>query len=235
MTSKITKWVVLFSIMVLPISVYLIFVYNARENFFVTLDYLVQNPESNEEPYVIPDFSFTNQENQTFNSDSLRGKIYVATFFFATCPSICPAMNFHLKEIHDRFKGYPDFQLVSFTVDPEKDSVAALATYGKKLGADPQRWKFLTGEKAALYQTASDFFISAMEDEMAEGGYLHSESAILVDWEGRLRSRRDDNGNLVGSYDVLNPTALKELKEDIRVLIAEYEKEKAKREKNANK
>jgi len=221
--------------MVLPISVYLIFVYNARENFFVTLDYLVQNPESNEALYQIPDFSFTNQQGVVFNSDSLKGKIYVATFFFATCPSICPAMNFHLKEIHDRFLGYPDLQLVSFTVDPEKDSVAALAAYAQKLGANPERWKFLTGPKEALYKTASDFFISAMEDEMAEGGFLHSESAILVDWEGRLRSRRDDNGNLVGSYDVLNPTTLKELKEDIRVLIAEYEKEKSKKDKNARR
>lgn len=221
--------------MVLPISIYLIFVYNARENFFVTLDYLVQNPESNEKPYEIPAFEFTNQEGNIYNTDSLKGKIYVATFFFATCPSICPAMNFHLKEIQDRFAGYPDMQLVSFTVDPEKDTVEALAAYGQKLGADPRRWKFLTGSKEALYKTAGDFFISAMEDELAEGGYLHSESTILVDWEGRLRSRRDDNGNLVGSYDVLNPTALKELKEDIRVLIAEYEKEKSKKDKNARR
>jgi protein SCO1 len=235
MTNKSIKWVVLFAIMVLPIVIYLTFVYNARENFFVTLDYLMV-PDSaeaeSEVPYAIPPFNFTNQDGEMISDELLRGKIYVATFFFSTCPSICPAMNFHLKELQDRFLGYPDINLVSFTVDPDRDTPEVLKAYSKKIGAEADRWHFLTGEKEALYQTAAGFFISAMEDADADGGYLHSESAIIVDWEGKLRSRRDDLGNLVGAYDVLNPTALKELKEDLRVLIAEYEKFKSKKDKD---
>jgi protein SCO1/2 len=234
MTKKINiKWVVLFAIMVLPIFVYLTFVYSARENFFVTLDYLEM--EGTEEPYSIPDFQFTNQDGQLISNKDLKGQIYVATFFFSTCPSICPAMNFHLKELQDRFKGYPDFKLISFTVDPERDTPEVLRAYATKLGADTDGWHFLTGDREDLYKTAGDFFISAMEDATADGGYLHSESAIIVDWDGKLRSRRDDLGNLVGSYDVLSPTALKELKEDLRVLIAEYEKFKSRKDKDESR
>ena len=233
MSNSVKKWLFLFTVMVLPTAAYLFFVYSSKENFFVTLEYLVQDDAPEGQPYVIPDFAFTNQDGEKISSDNLREKIYVATFFFSTCPSICPAMNFHLKELQDRFAGYPDFQLVSFTVDPERDTEEVLKAYAKRLGADTDKWDFLTGDRDALYNTASDFFLSAMEDATADGGFLHSESAIIVDWEGRIRSRVDDNGNFVGSYDVLDAVALKDLKEDLRVLIAEFEKEKSIRIKRA--
>jgi protein SCO1/2 len=140
-------------------------------------------------------------------------------------------MNFHLKEVQDRFKGFDDFKLLSITVDPSRDSVEALAKYARDLGANADSWYFVTGEKEAIYQTAQGFFLNAFEDQLAPGGFLHSQSAVLVDWEGKIRSRKDENGNILGAYDVLDVTQLKALEEDIKVLKAEYERHKHNLEK----
>ena len=135
-------------------------------------------------------------------------------------------MNFHLNEVERRFKGYPEFEMVSITVDPEKDTPEKLAQYQKVNNYNASKWRFLTGEKEHIYSLAKGVYLNAFEDQTAEGGFLHSTSAILIDWNGNIRSRIDDNGNIVGSYDVLDVTQLNDLEEDIKVLIAEYEREK---------
>ena len=105
-------------------------------------------------------------------------------------------MNYNLRQVQDRFLGYEDINFVSFTVDPEHDTVEVLKEYEKRIGAEEGRWFFLTGPKVELYKTANDFFLSAQVDPEAAGGFLHSENLVLVDWEGRIRSRRDEQGNL---------------------------------------
>ncbi len=224
--------VVLITMLVLPVFVYLLFVYGLKDVFFETLPYVKVAELNNGSPtgdsvaYVVPDFAFIDQNGEEVNQDSLRGNIYVASFFFATCPTICPAMNFHLQQIADRFKGYDDFYILSHTVDPEKDTVEALKAYAKNNGFDKPNWYFVTGDKDAIYTAARNYYLSAYEDELAPGGFLHSQSVVLVDWEGRIRTRKDENGNLLGAYDVLDVTQLNDLEEDIKVLKAEYERYK---------
>ncbi len=233
----INKKAVLILVLVLPSVLYFIFVYGAEGNFFQTLEYVGPKKVITVEKegqlvddtlhYQIPPYEFTCQDDTSLSSAELRGKIYVANFFFSTCPSICPAMNFNLKQVQDRFLGYEDINFVSFTVDPEHDSVEVLKAYEEKIGAVNGRWYFLTGEKEAIYKTAKDFFLNAMEDETAAGGFLHSEHLVLVDWEGRIRSRVDEDGNLKAVYDGLSADEVGKLKDDIKVLIAEYEKHKS--------
>lgn len=241
-----SKKVVLAALLILPFLVYFIFVYNSEENFFVTLDYVgpekVMNIEKNGTvitdtvPYQIPPYEFTTQHDTLLSSDELKGKIYVANFFFTSCPTICPAMNYHVKQVQDRFKGYENFRIVSFSVDPEYDTVEVLQQYAKDIGAIDGLWYFLTGERDQIYKTANqDFFLSAMEDSTAPGGYLHSENLVLVDWDGRIRSRRDDNGNLKAVYQGTSLDDINKLKDDIKVLIAEYEKKKSVDEYRASK
>lgn len=232
------KRVVLVSALVLPFLVYFTFVYSAEENFFVKLDFVGpsdENAAGEIAHYKIPDFAFTTQDDTLFKREDLNEKITVVNFFFTTCPSICPAMNYNVQQIQERFKGYEDFQIVSFSVDPEHDSVPVLKAYEKEIGATPGIWYFLTGDKQEIYKTAQTFFLSAMEDSLAAGGFLHSENLVLVDWEGRIRSGKDDNGNIKGVYNGLSVDAVNDFKDDIKVLIAEFEKEKSIREKNAVK
>jgi protein SCO1/2 len=223
---------VLIAVLVLPALLYLFFVYGQNEVFFQTLKYVGPKTEVTTDAgvdtvyYEIPEFDLQGTNGGAVNNETMDSTIYVLSFFFATCPTICPAMNFHLNEVERRFKGYPEFEMVSITVDPEKDTPEKLAQYQKVNNYNADKWRFLTGDKAHIYALAKGVYLNAFEDQTAEGGFLHSTSAILIDWNGNIRSRIDDNGNIVGSYDVLDITQLNDLEEDIKVLIAEYEREK---------
>ena len=122
-TITLFQRVALIAVLVLPALVYIIFVYGQNEVFFQTLDYVGEKVYDEEKQdtlyYEIPDFELLSAQNRLVTNEGLDSTIYVVSFFFANCPSICPAMNFHLNEIENRFKGYPDFKLLSITVDPE--------------------------------------------------------------------------------------------------------------------
>lgn len=236
--TKYLKRVVLVSILVLPFLVYFFFVYSAEENFFIKLKYVgpreaitVLNDEGEEVVdtayYTIPDWEFTTQDDTTLSAKELEGKIYLANFFFSTCPSICPAMNYNVAQVQERFKGYDHFRIVSFSVDPNHDTVEVLKAYEKRIGATPGRWYFLTGDQEDIYRTAEGYFANAMEDSLAAGGFLHSENLVLVDWKGRIRSGIDEYGNVKAVYNGLSPDEINKLKDDIKVLIAEFEKQKS--------
>ncbi|MEY2963178.1 MAG: hypothetical protein RL754_439 [Bacteroidota bacterium] len=223
---------VLIAVLVLPALLYLFFVYGNNKVFFVTLDHVgpkeVVQVEGRLDTnyYRIPEFTLYDTDNKIVTRESLDSNVYVLSFFFATCPTICPAMNFHLNEIERRFHDIPYVKLVSITVDPTKDTPDALKAYQKLKGYDKDKWLFLTGQEEAIYELAKGVYLNAFEDHTAPGGFLHSQSAVLVDWNGHIRSRKDDNGNIMGSYDVLDVTQLNDLEEDIKVTIAEYEREK---------
>lgn len=223
---------VLIAVLVLPALLYLFFVYGQNEVFFQTLKHVGPKTAVTTDAgvdtayYEIPEFDLQGTDGGAVTNETMDSTIYVLSFFFATCPTICPAMNFHLNEVERRFKGYPEFEMVSITVDPEKDTPGKLAQYQNVNNYNTSKWRFLTGDKAHIYSLAKGVYLNAFEDQTAEGGFLHSTSAILIDWNGNIRSRIDDNGNIVGSYDVLDVTQLNDLEEDIKVLIAEYEREK---------
>ncbi len=245
MYNRLFKWAVLVSLLLLPFFVYFIFVYSAEENFFQPLAYVgpseikkietAEGIEYDTIPYSVAPWQFTNQLGHTVHSDSLKGKVYLASFFFSRCPSICPSMNFQIRQFQERFGGFDQFRILSFTVDPENDSVAVLKNYARRMNANNDLWYFLTGNRDSLYKTASHYLQSAQEDSTADGGFLHTEQVVLVDWEGCIRSRIDDNGNLVGSYNALDAIEMKDLSSDLKVLIAEYERDKSRKEYKAEK
>jgi protein SCO1/2 len=220
---KLEKIILLFLLLVLPGLMY--FYVTRGYNNFIKLEII------GEEGYSIDEFSFINQNNDTITKDSLTGSIYVANFFFTSCPSICPIMTKNMSYLQDKLSVYPDIRFLSHTVDPDNDTPEKLHSYvnlmqQKNISIDLSNWDFLTGDKDKLYQTAANYFVNASADSLAPGGFLHSEYFILIDKQGRVRSGIDKNGNAVGAYDGTNEAQIKDLINDIKVLMAEYKKPK---------
>lgn len=225
------KYLVLFAILFLPTIAYLFFV--RGEHNFAHLPFITYTDINGvEQNRKAPDFSFTNQNGETITEQDLRGNIYLVDFFFTSCPSICPIMTANMMKIQDRFSHYDEFRLVSHTVDPKRDTPEKLKEYADDRKIDLTKWHFLTGQKDSLYTVAYDYLCSAMEDSLADGGFLHTEYFVLVDKEGFLRSREDDNGNIIGVYDGTDAHQIRDLIDDIKVLMAEYNLELKKNNKS---
>jgi protein SCO1/2 len=145
----------------------------------------------NQAPQVIPipAFRFTNQNGQSIDNQTFKDKIYVADFFFTSCPTICPKVKAQMKRIYDRFANEPRLALLSHTIDPKRDSVGRLKTYSEKLGVtDATRWQFVTGNKDSIYNLARYYNSIAVEDATAPGGFDHSGYIVLVDKKRQIRS-----------------------------------------------
>jgi protein SCO1 len=161
----------------------------------------------------ISDFSLTAQDGANVSLKDLEGKIYVADFFFTTCPTICPAMSANMKRVYDRFLDAQDFVLVSHTVMPEVDTQEILAEYARRYGADSNRWLFLTGDKKSIYELArKSYFAVTTEGEGDEHDFIHTENLILVDKEKRIR----------GYYDGTDAKDVDRLIKEIEILQKEY-------------
>ncbi|WP_116107121.1 SCO family protein [Lewinella sp. IMCC34191] len=140
-------------------------------------------------PEPVRDWKFVDQSNRPFGSENLRGKVYVADFFFTSCPTICPKVKSQMLRLEDRFKDNPDFRLVSFSIDPKRDTPEKMTDYAGKLGIeDLDRWRFIYGDKFEIYDLDEDYLSIAMEDPSAEGGFNHSGYIVLVDREGFVRA-----------------------------------------------
>ena len=162
----------------------------------------------------VPPFSFDNQQGQRVTDKDVAGKVYVAEYFFTTCKGICPRMNVNMKRLSDDLAGETDFRILSYTVDPETDSVGRMKHYADSLGADPGRWWFLTGRKESLYHLARNGYL--LDDPKNNAlnineQFLHTQFVALVDKGGRVRK----------IYDGLKQDELDELEKDISVLLKE--------------
>ncbi|MAY84627.1 MAG: SCO family protein [Flavobacteriales bacterium] len=212
---KVKKVGFLVAILLLP-SLFYLFLYTGANNFR-TLPILgpkeYDPSQANDTLYhTIPSFELTNQNGNSFSSEELDGKIYVADFFFATCPTICPKMSTHMLELQKHFYDLPDFHLLSFTVNPEHDTVEVLRDYADKLGAADSVWDFLTGDKEIIYDLGFEgYMVNAMEDEKAPGGFLHSQWLVLVDKQGRIR----------GYFDGTSTSETNDLMDAIEILFKE--------------
>mgnify|MGYP001416970186 CR=1 FL=1 len=159
--------------------------------------------------HTIPPFELIDQNGQLFSSKALEDKIYVANFFFATCPTICPKMSTNMLQVQDRFQDRDDFRLLSFTVNPEHDTPEVLKEYAEKVHATDGVWTFLTGNKDSIYSVGfNGYFVSAQKDSIAPGGFLHSSNLMLIDGEGRLRGVFDgtsvsETNDLFDAIDIL--------------------------------
>ena len=166
--------------------------------------------------HTISDFSFTNQNGKTITADEVEGKVYVAEYFFTTCKSICPVMNDQMQRVQRAYSKNNDFKILSFTVDPEVDTVAQMKWYAETHNANPKQWHFLTGAKEDLYNLArkSFFLLKPAEAQNlgdAGGDFIHTNNFVLIDRLGRIR----------GYYDGTDEKEVSHLIKDIQLLLDE--------------
>jgi protein SCO1/2 len=156
---------------------------------------------------VVPPFQLVSQDGGAFNSGILKGNIWVADFFFTTCPGPCPRMTSQMHQIQEAAWRIPNVKLVSFTVDPARDTPQKLAAYAKAHHADPEHWYFLTGPQATLNHLGLDAF----KLNSVDGSLQHSTRFTLVDKSGHIR----------GYYDTSDPKSIPKLVADIHALARE--------------
>lgn len=163
--------------------------------------------------HQVPDFKFTNQEGEVITEESFSGKIYVADFFFTSCPGICPKMTKNMKLLQDEFINDDEVLLLSHSVTPERDSVEVLKQYAEKKGVKSSKWHLVTGSRDEIYHLGRNaYFVE--EDlgiEKKQDEFLHTENFVLVDKNRRIR----------GIYNGLNKTSVNQLIKDIKTLKTE--------------
>lgn len=163
---------------------------------------------------TVPSFQLTNQNNQPFDSTQLAGKIWIADFIFTSCPGPCPMVSSRMSELQRPLEK-TDVHLVSFSVDPEKDTPDVLRGYADKLKAQPARWDFLTGSKSTIYDLSKNGFKLAVSDGSEEAGVpVHSTRIVLVDRHGQIR----------GYYEATAADAVTKLLADTSHLLREQPK-----------
>lgn len=162
--------------------------------------------------HTIPDFSLINQDSLPITNKTYEGKIYVADFFFTTCPTICPVMKKQMLRVYEKYKENTKIGILSHTIDPRHDSVQVLKEYATRLGINGNMWNFVTGDKSKIYELGEkSYYITAGEDSTAAGGIIHSGAFILVDTKRRVR----------GIYDGTKETDVTKLIKDMQVLLNE--------------
>ncbi|WP_282055564.1 SCO family protein [Maribacter luteus] len=165
--------------------------------------------------HTVADFSLTNQNGKTITQKDYEGKIYIADFFFTTCPTICPIMTKNMAGIQEMIKEDDDVLLLSHSVTPVIDSVAQLKKYAMEKGVDDTKWNLVTGDKKQIYELARKSYLAVKTD--GDGGpfdMIHTENFILVDKERRIR----------GFYDGTKTEDIDRLMDDLRILKASYSK-----------
>lgn len=167
-------------------------------------------------PVPLADFAFTDENGAPFEMNSLKGKVWAASYFFATCPGFCLQMNYGIAAIDDDLKG-EDITFVSFTVDPETDKPEDLKAYAQKIGADPKRWKFLTGPAERIQKLGQGSLKMPATKE-------HNDKLVLVGADGRV----------VGWYSTRDPNKVKQFERKVRELLHGEQADEAE-EKEAKK
>lgn len=164
--------------------------------------------------HTIADFKFVDQDSNWVTPETFEDKIYIADFFFTSCPTICPIMKAQMLRVYDSIQDKPDVLILSHTIDPKHDTVAVLKEFAERLGVQSDKWHFVTGNKDDIYKIGqTSYMVSASEDPGEPGGYIHSGAFILVDKEKRVR----------GLYDGTKPEDVDRLIRDIAILREEYE------------
>lgn len=184
--------------------------YNSKE---FTPRWLEPNSAELEGFHHIPPFSFINQEGETVTEKSFENKIYVAGFFFSTCPGICPMIRSKLAKVQDSFVDDPDLNIIQHSIRPTTDTVEVLKAYATKNGIKSKSWHLVTGDKDAIYKLAKSAYFAS--DDLGNiqntNDFLHTESILLI----------DQNRHIRGIYNGLNSASVNYLITDIKALKSE--------------
>ena len=185
-------------------------IYNPADINPALVDESVQNIRNN---HRISHFKLVNQLGDTITEKNFENKIYVADFFFTTCGNICPKMSKQMDRAATELKDLPDVMFLSHSVTPQRDSVAVLAEYADKYGADPKQWMLVTGDKKQIYDLARKFYFAVTTTGRGdETDFINTEDFVLIDKEKRIR----------GFYDGTSSKDVDRLISDIRILEKEY-------------
>lgn len=159
----------------------------------------------------VPNFTLTERSGKEVSRADLAGKVWIADFIFTHCAGSCPTISSRMSDLQDRLRSLPDVRLVSFTVDPDRDTPAVLAEYARRYGADKDRWLFLTGKKADVYALIRGGFKLTVgpRPDGAKGQVMHSIRLALVDQKGRVR----------GYYDGIDPDVADKLVPAVKALL----------------
>ena len=161
----------------------------------------------------ISDFSLLNQNGNNVTQEDYKNKIYVADFFFTTCPDICPIMTGNMLYLQENLKD-TNVMLASFSVTPKIDTVEVLKEYSTLKGVDDSRWNLMTGDKKQIYDLArKSYLVAKAIPDGKNHGMIHTENFVLVDRDKRIR----------GYYDGTNIEDMNKLLDDIQILIKSYE------------
>lgn len=164
--------------------------------------------------HTIADFSLTNQNGEIITQEDYKGKIYIADFFFTTCPTICPIMTKNMVDLQRALGKDSDVMLLSHSVTPEIDSVTQLKKYAIEKGVDDRNWNLVTGDKKQIYELARKSYLAVKTD--GDGGpfdMIHTENFILVDKDKRIR----------GFYDGTKKEDMDKIMADIEILKNSYD------------
>ena len=195
---------------------YIIFFTVLVVGFYFIITSLVPEFKSKGLPVIgkVKPFFFTDQLGRRVTEEDVKGKVFVVSYFFTTCKGICPEMNANLKKVYNKFKNEKDFLILSHTSDPAVDSVPRMKQYAEALGADPNKWIFLTGRKDSLYNMAR--FAYAIDDPAnnlkdINDVFLHTQFWALVNKKGEIRK----------IYDGLKMSEVNSLIKDIKKALKE--------------
>lgn len=161
---------------------------------------------------TIPPFSFINQDSVIINNKDFDNSIYVADFFFTSCPSICPIMSKNLLKVLNKYKGNKEVKILSHSIDTKYDTPWVLKKYATKLGIKGDQWQFVHGSQESIYGIADKYMVYAKENSSAPGGFEHQGWLILIDKDKRIR----------GAYDGTNDEQVSQLMGDMDILLKEY-------------
>lgn len=178
-----------------------------------TPQWISSDSDSLNDFHVIPAFSLINQEGDSVSQESLEGKIYVANFFFTSCPGICPQMNDNMGMLQEEFIDDDQVMLISHSVTPDRDTVEKLMGYAAKRNINSKKWYLLTGERQEIYNLGRNaYFVEEnMGIEKTVDDFLHTENFVLI----------DKNKHIRGIYNGLNKTSVNQLIADIKTLEGE--------------
>lgn len=207
---KYKVWICFVTVILLPVTAFALFRW--YEDRIAPLPYFGAGYalESADGPHFsVPSFAFVNEDGQPLDQAFVKGRIWVANYFFVACPSICPKMMADMRAVQIAFSGDDRVRIVSLTVNPEKDTPDQLKAYAVNRRIDLRQWQLGTGDKKALYRFArKGLGITATDGDGGPNDFIHSDRFVLVDQDGHIR----------GYYDGTSPAEVRQLVSDIRRL-----------------